>query len=253
LLYRSPHPAHTPYPGWQSPYVDLFRHFAVGKWEKSAKQGEVSEVMVSAAGSFGHGDAVTLYVTAGRRLLTRPSTRAILHSSICLFCYVQDKTLRTKVFRISGAVPASNFIQLPKASSHSLGLVGHYLYLEFRVIPERYFVVHLDVATVGRLLGLVPVLCATIPHTSACGLAAAPCYCLTDGHTCRTLRTSCFGGGASALQCCEACSRLPFGCKLHTRALVPSTHRLVDWWYVCHFPTSSRSSKLLPHGCSSLS
>lgn len=54
------------------------------------------------------------------------------------------------MFRISGAVPAGNFIQLPKASSQSLGLVGHYMYLQFRVIPQRYFVVHLDVATVGN-------------------------------------------------------------------------------------------------------
>lgn len=92
LLYRSPHPAHTPYPGWQSPYVDLFRHFAVGKWEKSAKQGEVSEVMVSAAGSFGHGDAVTLYWygrPSSSHAAINPRNSALINLSV-LLCTGQD-------------------------------------------------------------------------------------------------------------------------------------------------------------------
>ena len=94
--------------GWQSPYVDVFRHFDVGAWQKAARHGEVTRVV--------------------------------------------DKTIRAKVFKISGSVPASNYIQLPKSSSHSLGLVGRYLYLPFRVLPRKFFAVHLDLATAGGLV-----------------------------------------------------------------------------------------------------
>ncbi|XP_062444576.1 WD repeat-containing protein 90 [Rhea pennata] len=58
-----------------------------------------------------------------------------------------DKTLKGTVFRIRGSIPASNYIQLPKTSTQSLGLVGRYLYLLFRPMPNKYFVVHLDVTT----------------------------------------------------------------------------------------------------------
>ncbi|XP_066496904.1 WD repeat-containing protein 90 [Tiliqua scincoides] len=58
-----------------------------------------------------------------------------------------DKTLKGTVYRISGSVPASNYLQLPKTSTQSLGLTGHYLYILFKPMPTKYFVVHLDVAT----------------------------------------------------------------------------------------------------------
>nr|XP_034986517.1 WD repeat-containing protein 90 isoform X1 [Zootoca vivipara] len=58
-----------------------------------------------------------------------------------------DKTLKGTVYRISGAVPASNYLQLPKTSTQSLGLTGCYLYILFKPAPTKYFVVHLDVAT----------------------------------------------------------------------------------------------------------
>ncbi|KAJ6659778.1 hypothetical protein lerEdw1_018494 [Lerista edwardsae] len=58
-----------------------------------------------------------------------------------------DKTLKGTVFRISGSVPASNYLQLPKTSTQSLGLTGRYLYILFKPMPTKYFVVHLDVAT----------------------------------------------------------------------------------------------------------
>uniref|UniRef100_A0ABM5EZ39 WD repeat-containing protein 90 n=1 Tax=Pogona vitticeps TaxID=103695 RepID=A0ABM5EZ39_9SAUR len=60
---------------------------------------------------------------------------------------VMDKTLKGTVYRISGAVPASNYLQLPKTSTQSLGLTGRYLYLLFKPAPAKYFVVHLDVVT----------------------------------------------------------------------------------------------------------
>uniref|UniRef100_A0A8C3PF90 WD repeat-containing protein 90 n=1 Tax=Chrysemys picta bellii TaxID=8478 RepID=A0A8C3PF90_CHRPI len=58
-----------------------------------------------------------------------------------------DKTLKGTVYRIRGSIPASNYIQLPKTSTQSLGLTGHYLYMLFKPMPGKYFVVHLDVTT----------------------------------------------------------------------------------------------------------
>ncbi|KAG2456181.1 MIRO2 GTPase, partial [Polypterus senegalus] len=60
---------------------------------------------------------------------------------------IMDKTLKCTVYRIRGAIPASNYILLPKTSTQSLGLTGRYLYLLFKPTPEKHFVVHLDVAT----------------------------------------------------------------------------------------------------------
>ncbi|XP_069066782.1 WD repeat-containing protein 90 isoform X3 [Pleurodeles waltl] len=60
---------------------------------------------------------------------------------------IMDKILKGTVFRIRGSIPASNYIQLPKTSMQSLGLTGRYLYILFRPIPGKHFVVHLDVTT----------------------------------------------------------------------------------------------------------
>lgn len=59
----------------------------------------------------------------------------------------QNKTLRCSVFQIRAPVPANSYILLPKNSNQSLGLTGRYLYLLFRPIPGKYFVVHLDVSS----------------------------------------------------------------------------------------------------------
>uniref|UniRef100_A0A7N5ZRL7 WD repeat-containing protein 90 n=1 Tax=Anabas testudineus TaxID=64144 RepID=A0A7N5ZRL7_ANATE len=88
--------------GWQHPYVNIFKHFRIEDWKKSAKEGDVSTYM--------------------------------------------DKTLKCSVFRIKGPVPANSYIQVPKNTSHSLGLTGRYFYLLFRPTPGKCFVVHLDVA-----------------------------------------------------------------------------------------------------------
>ncbi|XP_067859383.1 WD repeat-containing protein 90 isoform X3 [Heptranchias perlo] len=60
---------------------------------------------------------------------------------------VMDKTLKCTVHRIRGSIPAGNYIQLPKTSTQSLGLVGRYLYLLFKPIVSKYFVVHFDAVT----------------------------------------------------------------------------------------------------------
>lgn len=63
-----------------------------------------------------------------------------------------DKTLKSTVYRITGAIPANNYIQLPKTSTQSLGLSGRFLYLLFRPVAAKYFVVHVDVVTQDGLV-----------------------------------------------------------------------------------------------------
>ncbi|XP_038619526.1 WD repeat-containing protein 90 isoform X2 [Tachyglossus aculeatus] len=88
---------------WQHPYLNVFKHFKVEEWKRSAKEGDVTTVM--------------------------------------------DKTLKGTVYRIRGSIPASNFVQLPKTGSQSLGLTGRHVYLLFKPLPAKYFVFHLDVVT----------------------------------------------------------------------------------------------------------
>ncbi|XP_011746814.2 WD repeat-containing protein 90 isoform X1 [Macaca nemestrina] len=88
---------------WQHPFLNVFRHFRVDEWKRSAKQGDVA--------------------------------------------VVTDKTLKGAVYRIRGSVSAANYIQLPENSTQSLGLTGRYLYVLFRPLPNKHFVIHLDVST----------------------------------------------------------------------------------------------------------
>ncbi|XP_012515021.1 PREDICTED: WD repeat-containing protein 90 [Propithecus coquereli] len=60
---------------------------------------------------------------------------------------VTDKTLRRSVYRIRGSVSAGSYIQLPRTGTQSLGLTGRYLYVLFRPLPSKHFVIHLDVST----------------------------------------------------------------------------------------------------------
>ena len=65
---------------------------------------------------------------------------------------IQDRTLKSTVYRITGSIPAGNYIQLPKTSSQSLGLTGRYVYFLFKPIASKYFVIHIDVATQDGLI-----------------------------------------------------------------------------------------------------
>ncbi|XP_071478368.1 WD repeat-containing protein 90-like [Diadema antillarum] len=65
---------------------------------------------------------------------------------------VMDKGLKCTVYRITGSIPAGNYIQLPRTSSQSLGLTGRFLYILFRPIPGKYFVTHVDVASQDGLV-----------------------------------------------------------------------------------------------------
>ncbi|XP_056359041.1 WD repeat-containing protein 90 isoform X2 [Oenanthe melanoleuca] len=88
---------------WQRPYLNIFKHFRVEEWKRSAKEGDVA--------------ALT------------------------------DSRLKGTVYRIRGSNPASSYLQLPRAGTQSLGLTGRYLYLLFRPLPRKHFLVHLDVTT----------------------------------------------------------------------------------------------------------
>ncbi|KAB1251813.1 WD repeat-containing protein 90 [Camelus dromedarius] len=70
---------------------------------------------------------------------------------------VTDKTLKCTVYRVRGSVSAGNYIQLPKTSTQSLGLTGRYLYVLFRPLPTKHFIIHLDVSTeFVDLAGMIP-------------------------------------------------------------------------------------------------
>lgn len=56
------------------------------------------------------------------------------------------------MYKMVGAIPASNYIQLPQTSTQSLGLTGRYVYLMFRPMPSKYFVVHADMVTQDGLV-----------------------------------------------------------------------------------------------------
>ncbi|NXF01306.1 WDR90 protein, partial [Smithornis capensis] len=88
---------------WQHPYLNIFKHFRVEEWKRSAKEGDVA--------------ALT------------------------------DTRLKGTIYRIRGSNPASSYLQLPRTGTQSLGLTGRYLYLLFRPLPCKYFLVHLDVTT----------------------------------------------------------------------------------------------------------
>ncbi len=53
--------------------------------------------------------------------------------------------LRGQVLHITGAIPATSFVQMPSATSQSLAITEPFLYIIFRTLPGKVFVIHLDV------------------------------------------------------------------------------------------------------------
>ena len=43
---------------------------------------------------------------------------------------LQDRIIGKKVFKLRGTIPANNYMQLPKSRSRSLGLTGHFIYIQ---------------------------------------------------------------------------------------------------------------------------
>ena len=63
-----------------------------------------------------------------------------------------DKTVKSTVFRINGSVSAKNYIMFPKKNNQDLGLYGRYLYLQFKPVPAKFFVFHIEVVTKDDLV-----------------------------------------------------------------------------------------------------
>jgi hypothetical protein len=55
-----------------------------------------------------------------------------------------DRTIGKVCYRISGSIPAKNFLQVPKKKTDSLSLTGRYLYAMICVHPSKLFVMHFD-------------------------------------------------------------------------------------------------------------
>ena len=61
-----------------------------------------------------------------------------------------DRTIGRRVIKISGKIPAVNFLQVPGVKGCALGLTGRYLYLQIRIDPSAYFTIHLEVSSADR-------------------------------------------------------------------------------------------------------
>ena len=55
---------------------------------------------------------------------------------------VQDKQIGKKVLRVWGNIPSTNYLQLPRKKTDSLGLTGRFLYAQVKLDPERFYVIH---------------------------------------------------------------------------------------------------------------
>ena len=60
---------------------------------------------------------------------------------------ILDNQIKSSVYKITGSSPMSNFINMPKLSGQSLGLTGRYIYFLFKPVPNKFFSIHIDVAT----------------------------------------------------------------------------------------------------------
>lgn len=99
--------------GWQStPVVNIFKLCDVENKKNVELSGKVALRMVSAAVLSNSADAC---ICCALLDMTCP------HST-------QDEVIHRKVFKITGSIPAVNFLKLPKEKA--LGLAGRFLYLQ---------------------------------------------------------------------------------------------------------------------------
>jgi hypothetical protein len=50
---------------------------------------------------------------------------------------VQDKQIGKKVLRVWGNIPSTNYLQLPRKKTDSLGLTGRFLYVQVRAVAAE--------------------------------------------------------------------------------------------------------------------
>ena len=55
------------------------------------------------------------------------------------------------VFRIAGAIPAKNYLHIPRSHSAALRISGRYLYMQLWAPASRTFSVHVDALTADNL------------------------------------------------------------------------------------------------------
>jgi hypothetical protein len=60
---------------------------------------------------------------------------------------ILDNQIKSSVYKITGSSPMSNFINMPKLNGQSLGLSGRYIYFLFKPVPNKFFSIHIDIAT----------------------------------------------------------------------------------------------------------
>lgn len=62
----------------------------------------------------------------------------------------QDKQIHKSIYKIRGAIAATNFLRVPRnvsKGSHGLGLTGRFVYLQVRRIKDQSVTIHLDFIT----------------------------------------------------------------------------------------------------------
>eukprot|EP00055_Hartaetosiga_balthica_P015764 m.95575 g.95575 ORF g.95575 m.95575 type:complete len:1922 (-) comp8952_c0_seq2:138-5903(-) len=65
---------------------------------------------------------------------------------------IMDKTMNTYITKLTGAVPASNYIQFPKSPSQSLGLIGRFMYIQYKTSQKKPFMMHIEVVERGGMV-----------------------------------------------------------------------------------------------------
>ncbi len=65
---------------------------------------------------------------------------------------VMDAQVKTTVHKIGGSSPSANYINMPKHTGQSLGLTGRYIYFLFKPATNKYFSIHIDIATSEKVI-----------------------------------------------------------------------------------------------------
>eukprot|EP00002_Diphylleia_rotans_P027250 TRINITY_DN5458_c0_g1_i4.p1 TRINITY_DN5458_c0_g1~~TRINITY_DN5458_c0_g1_i4.p1 ORF type:complete len:980 (-),score=137.24 TRINITY_DN5458_c0_g1_i4:162-3101(-) len=83
------------------------------------------------------------------------SSMAIRPSKKALWSLSWTVLLAKKVYKITGTVSASNYLQTPKSPNQSLGLTGRYIYCQFMPIAGQFFSIHIELlSTEGNTVRL---------------------------------------------------------------------------------------------------
>ena len=65
-------------------------------------------------------------------------------------CLTQDRKIKSTVYHIAGPIPAGTYIHVPMTPTQSMNLTGQFLYLIFRPVPFKFFVLHAELVAEDR-------------------------------------------------------------------------------------------------------